>query len=114
MDVKFRLVLPKDLADDLFQSASLKDIITRDDDLSEDGAPLNLGDVATGISIATGVVEIAKVCFTVSKSIIAWVKNRRRRVNAVIQGPRDDVPITIDENTDPTELADTIEKAIRK
>jgi len=109
METQFRLVLDKDLARQLAEIPILNGEFVPAEEIP--GKPLRLG-LAEATAIVTFLAStagLAKTITEIAERIMEWMrKQKQQHAKILIEGPRNDAVIEIDEKWDSAQLAEKI------
>lgn len=109
METQFRLVLDKTLARQLAEAPTLNGKFLSTEEVP--GKPLRLGlpEATAIVTFVTATAVLAKTIAEVAENIMRWMKQQKQRhVKILIEGPRNDAVIEIDERWDSARLAEKI------
>lgn len=115
METQFRLVLDEDLARQLAETPTLNGKFLPVEKKPGKLLRLGLAEATAIVTFLAATTGLAKTIAEIAETIMGWMKKQKRpRVKILIEGPRNDAVIEIDEKWDSARLAETIQLTMKE
>jgi hypothetical protein len=113
MEPRFRLIVHEHLAHQLVMNPDLNAELVTTERVQEKPLRLGLAEASVAVAFLGGIATLSKTCFEIADQVIKWMKERKQpRVTILIEGPRNDALVVIDEKWDSADVAEKIRQTV--